>query len=147
MAAARRDHRTRPDPGRHHRWQLPGRSFRIAHFPHTQRMWLLPFICYLARCILFFFLFFFFLRHCSRHIKLFFHASISYSNVHLHNFHHLQLSSNGITFPSIMRRTRGSYFLLKKFPDDHFCRTNMRIKELPMTWRNSICIIPRHFGD
>jgi len=38
-------------------------------------------------------------------------------------------------------------FLLKKFSGDHFYRTDVHIKELSMTWRNSICIIVRHFGD
>lgn len=38
-------------------------------------------------------------------------------------------------------------FLLKKFSGDHFYRTNVHIKELSMTWRNSIWIIVRHFGD
>lgn len=38
-------------------------------------------------------------------------------------------------------------FLLHKFPNDYFDRTDIHIKELSMTWRNSIWIIVRHFGD
>lgn len=38
-------------------------------------------------------------------------------------------------------------FLLMKFSDDYFGRIDIHIKELSMTWRNSIWIIVRHFGD